>query len=281
MTWRMRIRHATGYRYDDEVSSSYNEARLTPLTGQGQLTLESSIETSPDTKQFRYWDYWGTQVSAFDVHRPHRELEVTATSLVDTQSPLPPPTGATWEQLRDEDERDKHVELLMPSVRAVPDEVLTELALRESAGLTPYDATIALLTMVHDRVAYKPGTTGVSTSAQEAWQLGAGVCQDIVHVSLALLRAAGIPARYVSGYLHPNGADAPIGTPVLGESHAWVEVWLGSWWQYDPTGLLPADQRHVIVAKGRDYSDVPPLKGVFAGGGSQYLGVSVEVTRLA
>ena len=118
------------------------------------------------------------------------------------------------------------------------------------------------------------------TSALQAWELGQGVCQDIAHVTLAMLRAAGVPARYVSGYLHPQ-PDAVLGEVVVGESHAWVEAWLGGWWPFDPTNDQPVGLRHVTVARGRDYGDVPPLKGVYAGGGSQSLGVRVEVTRLA
>jgi transglutaminase-like putative cysteine protease len=91
----------------------------------------------------------------------------------------------------------------------------------------------------------------------------------------------GVPARYVSGYLHPGGAQAGLGEPVQGESHAWVEAWLGEWWAYDPTNDIPVGERHVLVARGRDYADVPPLKGVYSGGGSQSLGVVVEVTRLS
>lgn len=100
-------------------------------------------------------------------------------------------------------------------------------------------------------------------------------------MSIALLRAAGIPARYVSGYLHPCGEQAAIGETVRGESHAWIEAWLGDWWGYDPTNDIPFGARHVVVARGRDYADVPPLKGVYSGGGSQSLGVVVEVTRLS
>jgi transglutaminase-like putative cysteine protease len=99
-------------------------------------------------------------------------------------------------------------------------------------------------------------------------------------VTLSLLREAGVPARYVSGYLHPTKEPA-IGETVLGESHAWVEAWLGSWWGFDPTNGIPAGERHVVVARARDYNDLPPLKGVYAGGGMQSLGVTVEVTRLA
>lgn len=280
MTWRVRVRHTTGYRYDSEVTASYNEARLVPQTGLTQLTLESTVTTVPRARQQRYWDYWGTQVTSFDVHIPHTELEVTSVSVVETADAAPPPVDCTWELLQSEQVRDEHVELLVPSPRAVADETLRAVV-GEVAGLSPYETMMALVARVEAHVAYRPGSTGVSTSAVEAWQLGAGVCQDIAHVTLSLLRAAGIPARYVSGYLHPGGELAVIGEPVKGESHAWVEAWLGTWWGFDPTNGIPAGERHVVVARGRDYADVTPLKGVYAGGGSQSLGVLVEVTRLA
>ncbi len=277
MSWRLRIRHTTGYRYDTEVVSSYNEARLAPQTELSQLTIGSTVTTSPGATQQRYRDYWGTEVTAFDVHEPHAELEVTATSLVDTSDPREP-EPVTWSGL--DAARDLHAELLVPSARTIPDAELLELAAEARSRLPPYDVVLALSGTVRDRVAYQPGSTGVQTSALEAWQLGQGVCQDIAHVTLALLRAAGVPARYVSGYLHPQ-PEPVLGEVVTGESHAWVEAWLGGWWPFDPTNDLPVGLRHVSVARGRDYGDVPPLKGVYAGGGSQSLGVRVEVTRLA
>ena len=281
MSWRLQVRHTTGYRYDTEVTASYNEARLVPQTGPAQLTLESRVQTSPPARQQRYWDYWGTQVTSFDVSTPHRELEVTAVCVVETADAAPPPAGATWTLLQSEAVRDAHVELLTPSARTVPCEELVALATSTVEGLEPYEAALALLERVHGAVAYRAGSTGVSTNAAQAWEQGAGVCQDIAHVSLAVLRAAGIPARYVSGYLHPGGPAAPVGETVHGESHAWIEMWLGEWWGYDPTNAEPAGERHVVVARGRDYADVPPLKGVYSGGGAQSLGVVVEVTRLS
>ena len=120
----------------------------------------------------------------------------------------------------------------------------------------------------------------MQTSALEAWQPGQGVCQDIALVTLALLRAAGVPARYVSGYLHPQ-PEPVFGEVVAGESPAWVEAWLGGWWAVRPDQRPAGRLRHVSVARGRGYGDVPPPKGVDAGGGSQSLSVRVEVTRLA
>ncbi len=277
---RLRIQHDTGYRYDTAVSRSYNEARLIPITGLQQTTHEATVVTTPDCRQQRYWDYWGTQVTAFDLHVRHTELEVKATSVVDTGLAAEPTDVPTWSLYAGDPVRDRHVEMLTPTVRTTADEEMAALAQHTVAGLEPYAAARAIADAVRDRVAYRPGTTGVATSATEAWGLGQGVCQDITHVALALMRAAGLPARYVSGYLHPR-RDAEVGQTVPGESHAWVEVWLGDWWGYDPTNGAPAGERHVIVARGRDYRDVTPLKGVYSGGGSQRLGVQVEVTRLA
>jgi len=106
------------------------------------------------------------------------------------------------------------------------------------------------------------------------------VCQDFTHLTLAVLRGMGIPARYVSGYLHPSKA-AEVGTVSTGESHAWVEAWTGDWWGFDPTHLGPVGERHVVVGRGRDYADVSPLKGVYHGAPAEALTVSVEITRLA
>ncbi len=280
MSWRIKVRHSTGYRYDGPVLASYNEARLTPVTDVDQLTLEARVETTPSARQQRYWDYWGTQVTAFDLHVPHDALEVTATCVVDTADERPVIDPPDWDAMRSEAVRDRYVEMLTPTARTRPDEAMVEAVRERTAGLTPHEAALAVMELVHGKVAYTSGSTGVSTSAHEAWSLGSGVCQDIAHVSVGLLRAIGLPAAYVSGYLHPK-ADAALGETVTGESHAWVEVWLGGWWAYDPTNSMAAGERHVVVGRGRDYGDVTPLKGIYSGTGSHSLGVTVEVTRLA
>lgn len=150
----------------------------------------------------------------------------------------------------------------------------------EGAGLSPDEAARAISDRVRERVTYMPGATGVRTDAQEAWDKGQGVCQDMAHVAVALMRAVGLPARYVSGYLHPT-ADAEPGTTAVGQSHAWVEYWAGDWRPLDPTSGAPVGERHVVVARGRDYADVPPLKGIYHGAPESSMTVTVEVTRLA
>ena len=279
MSWRLRVRHTTGYRYDAPVLASYNEARLTPVTDVDQLTLDARVVTTPDARQQRYWDYWGTQVTAFDLHVPHDALEVTATCTVDTADEKHPDVPS-WKAVHSDPVRDRYVELLTPTAKTRADEEMAALARDAVQGLDPKEATLAISELVHDRVAYQAGTTGVATSAGDAWGLGKGVCQDIAHVTVAMLRTVGLPAAYVSGYLHPR-PGAGIGETVTGESHAWVEVWLGTWWGYDPTNRVAAGERHVVVGRGRDYGDVTPLKGIYSGTGSHSLGVVVEVTRLS
>ena len=118
------------------------------------------------------------------------------------------------------------------------------------------------------------------TNAQEAWDKGQGVCQDMAQIAVSLMRATGLPARYVSGYLHPDPKAQP-GSKSVGQSHAWVEYWAGSWVALDPTSGAPVGERHVAVARGRDYGDVPPLKGIYHGPPDSDMQVTVEVTRLA
>ncbi|WP_250285863.1 transglutaminase-like domain-containing protein, partial [Frankia sp. CiP1_Cm_nod2] len=191
-----------------------------------------------------------------------------------------PSDGPDWQALADGSITDRFVEFIRPSRFTTDHPELAETARELAARHTPAEFVPAVGEWVRQRLTYRPGTTGVHTSAVDAWQQGEGVCQDFAHLALVLLRAVGLPARYVSGYLHPS-TDATIGETVVGQSHAWVEGWLGDWWGFDPTNGVPAGQQHVVVARGRDYNDVPPLLGVYSGGASTSLGVTVAVTRLS
>lgn len=280
MTWRLRVRHRTGFRYAGEVVASYNEARMTPLTCEGQTTLDTRLEISPVASVMHYVDHWGTQVTAFDVLSTHQELTVTATSIVETGAPTHSPDGeAGWDALEDPGLRDALFDFVTPSSSTHPDEELAELAREWSGDLAPRQAARAMAMRLREQMEYAQDVTHVHTSAVDAWRQRGGVCQDITHVLLTLLRSRGIPARYVSGYLHPVD-DADLGRAVAGESHAWVEWWDGAWTGHDPTNDVPMGERHVVVARGREYSDVPPLKGIYSGPESTALGVEVEITRL-
>jgi len=278
---RLRIVHHSGYHYADTVTASFNEARMTPLTGDGQLLIDHNLSVDPNAAVLRYVDYWGAEVAAFDVQLPHTQLEVVAESLVDTAPEPELPTGVKWAELMTEPVLDRWCEFLVTT--GYVDDPRSDPA---RAGLVdelralprPADAIRRSIDLVRDQISYTPGVTTVSTTAGEAWTTGHGVCQDFTHAMLALLRSVGIPARYVSGYLHSE-ADS-LGDTVLGESHAWVEAWDGGWHAYDPTNDRRVGADHVLVARGRDYADVPPLKGIYAGGPSEALGVRVEITQL-
>ncbi|GAA2860881.1 transglutaminase family protein [Pseudonocardia halophobica] len=280
MGWRIRVVHETGYKYSSPVHETYNEVRLTPRSDTHQNVIVSRVETVPATRAYRYEDYWGTQVTAFDLHAPHKELLVTGTSVVETGDAGEPVREASWEDLASEAVRDRYTEMLEFTEYVGRDAELARIAKNLKRGKDPVDAVLAACERVRDTMTYQAGTTGVHTSATEAWQAGKGVCQDYAHLTLVLLREMGIPARYVSGYLLPR-QEVAVGETVSGQSHAWIEARTGGWWGFDPTNGIPIGHRHVWVAVGRDYADVSPLKGIYSGGTAEALDVSVHMTRLA
>jgi transglutaminase-like putative cysteine protease len=255
---------------------------MLPVSSDGQLVLYSNIEILPISSNHSYVDYWGTRVSSFEILTPHSELSLSATSLVEVRQREHPEHRLTWDTLADEIERTTEtVEQLEQTPRTRPPDEVVEIAREVIAGSeSPCDAALAICTAIGERIEYMSGVTGVHTTAAEAWDHKKGVCQDITHLAIGALRSVGIPARYVSGYLHPQ-PDAPIGLTIAGESHAWVEWFCGDWRGFDPTNLLDIGDRHVTVGRGRDYNDVAPLRGVYAGPYGSKLFVTVEITREA
>ncbi|GAA4020758.1 transglutaminase family protein [Allokutzneria multivorans] len=280
MSWRVRVVHSTGYSYSAPVVQSFNEVRLTPRGDHRQEVVVNRVETTPATRAYRYTDYWRNTVTSFDLHAPHTELKIVGSSVVETAAAGDPVTTATWNRLRSEDVIDRYTEYLEATSTVPRHRELAAVARELRRGASPADAVLNVANWVHEHLTYQSGRTSVRSSAVDAWQAKEGVCQDFAHLSLLLLRAIGIPARYVSGYLHTN-PDGEVRETVKGESHAWVEAWTGGWWGYDPTNAIPVGHRHVWVALGRDYSDVAPLKGIYSGGAASALEVDVEITRLA
>ncbi len=278
--WRLRVVHATGYGYQSAVTASFNEARLTPRSDQRQNVILNRVETVPATRSYRYVDYWGTAVTAFDLHAPHTELEVTASSVVETEQPEAPQTSVSWDDLASEAVADRYNEMLSPTHYSPASKRIERVGRRIAKDHDPQGAVIEAARWVQGELTYVAGTTGVHSSGLDALREGKGVCQDFAHLTLILLRGMGIPARYVSGYLHPHG-EAGIGDTVDGQSHAWIQAWTGEWWYYDPTNDTGINEQYISVGVGRDYSDVTPLKGIYSGAGSTDLDVAVEITRLA
>ena len=277
---RIHIKHITGYRYEEPAKASYNEARMLPVSTDGQFVIYSDLTIEPNTSVNQYDDYWGTRVTSFDVLSPHTELHLTAESLVEVRPRIPSGHDISWEQLGRVTQRSIHyVEHLAQTPRTQPTDDLVALAQEIAAeSETPGIAAAAIARRVGEQVEYMSGVTHVHTLAREAWANRKGVCQDIAHITIGALRAVGIPARYVSGYLHPR-PNAEIGETITGESHAWVEWFAGDWFAWDPTNLIDIGERHVKIGYGRDYNDIPPLRGVFAASGKSTLFVKVEITR--
>jgi transglutaminase-like putative cysteine protease len=284
-SWRLAIEHETVVEYGGSAHASYNELRMTPLTLTGQSTLTSSVELDPRTAMWQYTDYWGTRVTTFDLQEPHSALTIRAASTVETNiaapgRPVPDRASADWSDISRKIASGDLSEFVTPTGLTTINPELEHRARERAEGAGPHEAAEEIVGWLNDSVAYVPGSTGVHTNAQEAWDKESGVCQDFSHLAIGLLRAAGLPARYVSGYLFPDPEAVP-GVTAEGQSHAWVEYWAGAWTGIDATNRTTPGPRHVIVGHGRDYRDVLPHKGIYHGAPGSTLTVSVRFTRLA
>lgn len=276
-----RVTHRTEYTYTSPVSSSFGEIVMQPRDVAGQKCVESRLAVDPKPHGLRERrDYFGNRVSWFSVLVPHTRLSVTATSLVRVRRPAPGPAGP-WERARDLARLDAEaVEFRLDSPQVTVTPALAAYAAPSFVpGRDGLDAARDLCARIHRDVAYTPGATHVRTTVAEVLDRRAGVCQDLAHLAVGCLRAVGLAARYVSGYLE---TVPPPGQPRLegaDATHAWVSVLLPSGWvDLDPTNDQLVDDRYVTTAWGRDYTDVPPLKGVVFGSGTAHeLQVSVDV----
>jgi transglutaminase-like putative cysteine protease len=277
-----KVHHLTRFRYDAPVSESVMEVRLQPRTEGAQRCLRFELATSPRARVFAYQDPLGNVVHHFDIPARHRELTITAESVVEfvADTVLPDAIApSAWDELDSTTCRDRHVDFVQPSHFASPTRKLA--ALGNDLDVRRRDDPLSTLRMLNTRLfealEYKPDSTRVDSPIDEAIEKRAGVCQDFAHVMITLVRGLGVPCRYVSGYLfHQGGAHE---RSLASASHAWVEAWLPvlGWVGFDPTNDALAGNRHIRVAIGRDYADVPPTRGVFKGNSRSELGVSVRV----
>ncbi|QTE28489.1 transglutaminase family protein [Pengzhenrongella sicca] len=277
---RLRVTHTTAFRYAGPVTASYNEARMIPVSEPGQRVLASSLDVTPLSWRHDFVDYWGTAVSAFEITHPHERLVITARSTVELDPAASGAPGAGWDVVHGQRTRDLYGELLGATTTTTVPAAVVDLASGCLPGADPAAAAEAICRVVRAELEYVPGVTTVHTPASEAWESRTGVCQDMAHLTLGALRAVGIPARYVSGYLYPR-TGGELGQTVVGESHAWIEWWAGRWTGFDPTNRVYAGDRHVVLARGREYNDVAPLRGIYAGTAAEQLDVKVQITREA
>jgi transglutaminase-like putative cysteine protease len=286
------VRHRTAYRYVQDVSSSCHVAHLLPRNTSRQTVLEGELVFAPaPALSRRRIDYFGNVQNLFTIEEIHTVLEVSSESRVVTElAPvLDPALDVPWETVRAEletarsDEARDAAQYLFDSPLVV---ALPNMASYAETSFTPgrgiLTAVADLTTRVHRDFRYDGSVTDAYTPVEKVFSIRAGVCQDLAHVAIACLRAIGLSARYVSGYLltsPPPGQPRLVGADA---SHAWFAIWAPGcgWIDFDPTNNMQAGETHITAAWGRDYSDVAPLSGVITGGGDHIVEVGVDVVPI-
>jgi transglutaminase-like putative cysteine protease len=276
------IRHLSRFRYSNSISESMMELRMQPRNEGNQRCLSFNLSISPRARVLSYRDFAGNTVHHFDISGSHSQLAVTSQALVELDHPAFLPESLRPHAWRDLDalvKTSNHWEMLMPSPFVRTTDLLRKFA--EEINLQRRDDPLTVVKqMTHsicEAFEYTPNSTRVDSPIDEALQNRKGVCQDFAHIMIGLARELRIPCRYVSGYLYHHGESHDRSAE--GATHAWVEVLLPGlgWTGFDPTNNLRAGDRHIRVAIGRDYSDVPPTRGVFRGTAESELSVAVRV----
>lgn len=285
---RYRIRHSTKYAYSDTVAVCHNLVRLAPRAFGGQTLDSYRLIVSPDPSDLaKRTDLFGNRVEFFSIQRAHQTLTMTAISDVEVhEQPLLPAISPSWETVRDalrtpgDADAIKAYRFAFPSAHVPRNATLRDYAaISFTPGRPILDAARDLTSRIYADFKYDPRATTISTPVLDAFNARAGVCQDFAHLQIACLRSLGLAARYVSGYLRtipPPGKARLVGADA---SHAWLSVYCGpvGWVDFDPTNDCIPGTDHITVAIGRDYADISPIQGVFVGGGSHTMVVSVDV----
>ena len=287
-----QITHITTYEYSASVSLCQNLAHLTPRTTAEQQCQQTTLLINPQPSVLSSrTDYFGNQLTFFSVQEPHRKLTVTASHLVEVTPPTPVDANLTppWEEVRDRLRASRTrggldaYQFAFPSRHVPYSEELSEYAHASFAPGRPlFEALLDLTARIHSDFEYDPQATTISTPIHEVFQQRRGVCQDFSHLQISCLRSLGLSARYISGYLRTM---PELGKPRLvgaDATHAWVSVFCPEigWLEIDPTNNLQPSDKHVVLAWGRDFDDVSPVKGVILGGDQHSIGVSVDVTEV-
>ena len=288
-----RVTHETTYDYPHDVSISHNLAHLKARDCPGQTCLGHELKFSvPPAVSGSQTDYFGNPVTYFTVQEPHRRLMVSALNVVDIRPVIAPPAWQTppWEEVRDrlQSARDPEsvdaCQFTFDSPYVKTDEALFAYASPSFlAGRPLLEALLDLTQRIHADFKFDATATTTATPLTEVLKLRRGVCQDFAHLEIGCLRSLGLAARYVSGYLEtdpPPGQSRLVGADA---SHAWLSVFCGSqgWIDVDPTNNQVPGERYIVLAWGRDYDDVSPLKGVILGGGGHQLKVAVDVEPIS
>jgi transglutaminase-like putative cysteine protease len=277
------IHHITRFRYSVPITESVMEVRIQPRSEGFQRCLDFDLTTSPKSRILSYRDDLGNRVHHFDIPNRHTHLTITAKAMVEVSEPPDLPVRLdpeAWNRLDALNAHDEYWDMLSPSHFIRPSELLDGLV--RELGLQrrndPLTVLRSLNTAIYEHFEYVKQNTRVDSPIDDALRIRQGVCQDFAHIMIALGRELRIPCRYVSGYLFHQSSDKRDRS-VNGATHAWVEALLPDlgWVGFDPTNNTVATERHIRVAVGRDYADVPPTRGIFRGKADSELAVTVRV----
>jgi len=288
-----KVIHTTTYNYSEAVSFCYNIARLGPRNTIGQVCNGSFINIIPQPDILNeYEDFFGNKLVYFAIQHEHKSLTVTVTSEVtkneldvqplDTYNSLPWEMAA--EQLSTANAELLDVRQFIPEtpVTTADEEIINYASQSFTPGRPVFDAVYNLMQRIHADFIYKSGFTTIATPLAEVMKARKGVCQDFAHLAIACVRAIGLPARYVSGYIETitaPGREKLVGTDA---SHAWFSVYIPriGWVDFDPTNNQIPSTQHITIGWARDYFDIAPLKGVILSSGTHHLSVSVDMRRV-
>ena len=282
----LEIRHITQYKYAVPIRESVMEVWMQPQKSIRQRLVSFDLDLDPASQLFSYVDSFGNAVHHFDVPQPHDRLTITARAAVESHAPPRLPEGldpGEWDRMRSEALRGECFDFLHPHGFARETEALrrfiSDHGIEDIRRQDPLRAVLALNKAIYDSFAYEAGVTRADSPIDHVLETRRGVCQDFAHVMITICRSWGVPARYVSGYLFTDRKHGDRSDPDA--THAWVEVFLPSlrWIGLDPTNNTIAGERHITCAIGRDYSDVPPSRGVYKGSTTSDLDVGVTVRK--
>ena len=284
-----KVRHTSRYEYGTEVQLAAHMLHLRPrgLSGQSVLTGQLLFDPAP-TRRRDGWDHFGNRTSWLFMDMPHSSFEVTGEATVDVSFPALPPPSETpcWESVAG------MARIGGPGAWEAAEFAFGSPMAPAHAGAGAFAAScfspnrpileclLALNHRICEEFTFRAGVTAISTPIDRVLARREGVCQDFAHLMLGALRALGLPARYVSGYIRTRPPPGAIRRRGADQSHAWVGCWLGpahGWLDLDPTNDLVVHDEHVVLGWGRDYVDVSPILGVLLGGGAHKLSVSVDL----
>ena len=290
---KYKIKHTTEYSYQKSVDLCHNRLCLVPIESANQKCIFSDIKISPKPDELSVReDFFGNKILFFSIYKEHSNLEIVSESIVQMENLLfmnqAVNSTLLWQQVRDKiveepELAEEIIQYTVPSTYIPYSDIIKEFALDcFKSGDTLWNACNNLMRKICSTIKFTPGFTSINTPVETVVKAKKGVCQDLAHLMIACLRNMGIPARYVSGYIEtipPEGKEKLVGADA---SHAWVSVYFPEigWVEFDPTNNLLPSFQHIVVAYGRDYQDVAPIKGIVFSSGEQILNVQVDVLRV-